>query len=89
MAGLFELFVDEQSRFRFRLLDAEGVVMAVSSGFADKSAAVAGIEAVRECAGMGLISDASGQGPVRTWRPDRPGTRPPLSMHRTRDRLAS
>lgn len=65
--------------------------MAVSSGFADKSAAVAGIEAVRECAGMGLISDASGEGTVRTWRPDqtRPGTRLPLSMHRTRDRLAS
>lgn len=86
MAGLFEIFVDEQSQFRFRLLDAEGVVMAVSSGFADKSGAVAGIEAVRECAGMGLISDASGQSTIRTWRPDRPGTRLP---HRTRDRLAS
>ena len=48
MAGLFELFVDAQSQFRFRLLDAKGVEMAVSSAFEDKSAAVAGIEAVRE-----------------------------------------
>ena len=91
MAGLFEIFVDEQSQFRFRLLDARGVLMAVSSGFADKSAAVAGIEAVRECAGMGLISDCSGQAPERAQKPDSPGTHLPLTMHRrqTHDRLAS
>jgi hypothetical protein len=63
--------------------------MAVSSGFEDKRAAVAGIEAVRECAGMGLITDASDQAPVRTRKPDRPGTRLPISMHSTRKRLAS
>jgi uncharacterized protein YegP (UPF0339 family) len=89
MAGLFELFVDAQSQFRFRLLDAGGVVLAVSSGFEDKRAAVAGIEAVRECAGMGLITDASDQAPGRTRKSDRPGTRLPISMHRTRDQLAS
>jgi uncharacterized protein YegP (UPF0339 family) len=57
MAGLFELFVDAQSQFRFRLLDGRGLVLAVSSGFDDKLAAVAGIYAVRECAGTGLITD--------------------------------
>lgn len=31
--------------------------MAVSEPFVDKRAAVRGISAVRECAGMGLISD--------------------------------
>ena len=57
MAGKFELFVDTESKFRFRLKAPDGTVMAVSAAFRDKSAAVAGIAAVRECAGMGLISD--------------------------------
>ncbi|MDZ4093250.1 MAG: DUF1508 domain-containing protein, partial [Arthrobacter sp.] len=53
MTGQFELFVDTDSRFRFRLRAPDGTVMAVSAAFPDKSAAVAGIAAVRECAGMG------------------------------------
>ena len=57
MAGMFELFVDAESHFRFRLKGPDGALMAVSSAFEDKSAAVAGIAAVRECAGMGLITD--------------------------------
>lgn len=57
MTGKFELFVDAESKFRFRLRAPDGAVMAVSAAFPDKSAAVAGIAAVRECAGMGLISD--------------------------------
>lgn len=63
--------------------------MAVSSGFEDKSAAVAGIEAVRECAGMGLISDCSQQAPDRIRKPNWSGTRRPMAVHRTRDQLAS
>lgn len=57
MAGTFELFVDGESNFRFRFKAPDGTVMAVSSAFSDKPAAVAGISAVRECAGMGLIAD--------------------------------
>lgn len=57
MAGMFEVFVDTESQFRFRLKGPDGTVMAVSTAFEDKSAAVAGIAAVRECAGMGLITD--------------------------------
>jgi uncharacterized protein len=57
MAGIFELFLDSESHFRFRLKAPDGTVMAVSRGFHDKAAAVAGISAVREYAGMGLISD--------------------------------
>lgn len=68
MAGTFELFVDAESKFRFRLKAPDGTVMAVSAAFRDKSAAVAGIAAVRECAGMGLVSDlcseATAQGRV-------------------------
>jgi len=37
--------------------------VALSSGFDDKLAAVAGIDAVRECAGTGLIADLSDPAP--------------------------
>jgi uncharacterized protein YegP (UPF0339 family) len=60
MAGLFEVFVDAESHFRFRLKAPDGTVMAVSRAFDDKPAAVAGIAAVRECAGTGLICAGMG-----------------------------
>lgn len=62
MAGKFELFLDRESNFRFRLRAPDGTVMAESAAFRDKSAAVAGIAAVRECAGMGLITDLCSEG---------------------------
>ncbi|MFC9335742.1 YegP family protein [Arthrobacter sp. NPDC057009] len=57
MAGMFELFVDEEAAYRFRLTAPDGTIMAVSKPFNTKTDAVAGIAAVREYAGMGLISD--------------------------------
>jgi uncharacterized protein YegP (UPF0339 family) len=57
MAGMFEVFVDTESYFRFRLKAPDGTVMAVSTPFDSKAAAAAGIAAVRECAGTGLITD--------------------------------
>lgn len=57
MAGMFELYVDAESYFRFRLTAPDGTVMAVSRAFDTKSAAVAGIADVREYAGMGHITD--------------------------------
>ncbi|GAA5197594.1 hypothetical protein GCM10023346_32660 [Arthrobacter gyeryongensis] len=57
MAGIFEVFVDGESFFRFRLKSPDGVVIAVSTPFEDKPAVVAGIAAARECAGMGLVTD--------------------------------
>lgn len=57
MTGSFEVFVDSDSYFRFRLKAPDGTIMAVSMAFEDKPAAVAGITAVREYAGMGLITD--------------------------------
>ena len=57
MAGMFELFLDPESCFRFRLTAPDGTVMAVSKAFDTKTAAVAGIAEVREYAGMGHITD--------------------------------
>jgi uncharacterized protein YegP (UPF0339 family) len=60
MTGGFEVFLDTQLRFRFRLLDADGAVLAVSCPFLSKREAAAGIAALRECAGTGLIADLTG-----------------------------
>ena len=59
MAGTFEVFLDSESRFRFRLRSPDGTVVAVSGAFEDKRAVAAGIAAVRECAGTGLVTDLS------------------------------
>lgn len=81
MAGLFELFVDAQSRVRFRLTAPDGTVMAVSKAFDDKRAAVAGIAAVREYAGMGHITDLC---PARRSNPAPPRSDsvPPAQAYR-------
>ena len=57
MAGQFEIFTDAESNVRFRLLAADGTVLAISRAFDDKRQAANGIMAVRECAGTGLISE--------------------------------
>lgn len=57
MTGSFELFEDEYGCFRFRVTAPNGTMVALSTDFPDKRAAVAGIEAMREYAGMGLITD--------------------------------
>jgi uncharacterized protein YegP (UPF0339 family) len=66
MAGMFEVFVDGESKFRFRLKAPDGTVVAESAAFSDKSAAVAGIAAVRECAGMGLVTDLCPEGGMQS-----------------------
>ena len=57
MAGMFELFADSDSSFRFQLTAPDGTVMALSKPFPDKRAAVAGIAEVREYAGMGFVTE--------------------------------
>lgn len=59
VAGMFELFVDNDASFRFQLTAPDGTVMAVSRAFPDKAAAVEGIAAVREYAGMGHVRELS------------------------------
>lgn len=85
MAGMFELFADSDTSFRFRLTAPDGTVMALSRPFPDKRAAVAGIAAVREYAGMGFVTEvpapkpgpAQLPGPARVAVPARvPGRRP-------------
>jgi uncharacterized protein YegP (UPF0339 family) len=69
MAGKFEAFVDHDSFFRFRLLGPDGTIMAVSGPFDSKSALAAGIAAVRECAGTGLVTDLCPAGTVARQAP--------------------
>ena len=57
MAGQFEIYTDAESNVRFRLLGADGTILAISRAYTDKRAAADGIMAVRECAGTGLIQE--------------------------------
>ena len=59
MTGMFELFTGSDAAYRFRLTAPDGTVMALSKPFPDKPSAVAGIAAVREYAGMGLVTEIS------------------------------
>lgn len=62
MAGMFELFSGSDASYRFRLTAPDGTVMALSRSFPDKPSAVAGIAAVREYAGMGLVCEIPAPG---------------------------
>lgn len=64
MTGMFEVFIDEDTSFRFRLKAPDGTVVAISMSFPDKFAAVCGISDVREFAGMGLITDLCPEVPL-------------------------
>jgi uncharacterized protein len=57
MAGQFELFMDEESKVRFRIIGPDGTVLGLSRSFPDTRAAAAGVEAMRESAGTGLITN--------------------------------
>ena len=77
MAGQFEIFTDAESKVRFRLLAADGTVLAISTAFDDKRQAADGIMAVRECAGTGLIREVrsnpwTGQRDTRNASPTPP-----------------
>lgn len=74
MAGMFELFLDDDATFKFQVTAPDGTVMAVSRAFSDKEEAVRGIAAVREYAGMGLVREISAS-PVD--RPSSPRPSPP------------
>jgi uncharacterized protein len=71
MAGMFELFIDAEASFRFQLTAPDGTVMAVSRPFPSKAAAVEGIAAVREYAGMGHVREIA-TAPVDRFLGSRP-----------------
>ena len=83
MTGTFELFTDDNQYFRFRLTAPDGTVIALSRPFPDKAAAVAGITAVREYAGIGLITDLCPDIPSTNHRPT-PGQQPGPPLHTPR-----
>ena len=81
MTGMFELFTDSDASYRFRLTAPDGTVMALSRSFPDKPSAVAGIAAVREYAGMGLVTE------IRAPQDDH--VRQSLAVRPARIRIAS
>lgn len=57
MAGKFEIHQDGDQSYKFRLIDGDGNVVAVSPRFRTVSGVVEGINALRENAATGLVVD--------------------------------
>jgi uncharacterized protein YegP (UPF0339 family) len=60
VAAKFELYLDAEDCFRFRLIGPDGTVMLTSEPYADEDVAIAGIWSVREAAARGKIVDITG-----------------------------
>ena len=70
--GTFEIVRVDGGGFLLRLVDGNGMVLATSRTYPDISAAVKGVEAVRESAATSHISDETVRHPVPTgfgWTP--------------------
>ncbi len=59
MAGYFKLVDAHDGGFRVKLTAPDGTLVAVSTFYASKDEAVAGIELIREIAGTGPVVDHS------------------------------
>ncbi len=62
--GTFEIVRVDGGGFLLRLVDGDGKVLALSRTYADISAAVEGVEALREGAATSYISDQTARPPV-------------------------
>ncbi len=79
MTALFELYMDGDDCFRFRLVAADGEVMLTSVAYAYEDVAIAGIWAVREAAVTGSIVDLTGMKPtIQDSEPPGPADTPPM-----------
>ncbi|MHA7181461.1 YegP family protein [Arthrobacter sp. MDB2-24] len=68
MAGYFKLVDAHDDGFRVKLTAPDGTLVAVSTYYASKEEAIAGIELIREIAGTGPVVDHS-----RIGSPDQEG----------------
>lgn len=59
MAGYFKLVDAHDDGFRVKLTAPDGTLVAVSTFYATKEEAIAGIELIREIAGTGPVMDHS------------------------------
>ena len=57
MAGKFEVYEDKSGKFRFRLKAGNGEVVATGEGYATKSGAIGGTEAVQRAADGAEVVD--------------------------------
>lgn len=57
MTGKFQIYKDKQGQYRFRLLAANGQVIATGQGYKAKKSCLAGIESVRKNAPAAAIEE--------------------------------
>jgi uncharacterized protein YegP (UPF0339 family) len=60
MAAKFEIFEDAKGEFRFRLVAANGEVVATGESYESKSGVIRGIDAVKRAAAEAEIDDKTG-----------------------------
>ena len=60
MAAKFELYMDAEGKFRFRLKAANGEVIAASEAYESRSSAMNGIESIRRSAAKAAVVDHTG-----------------------------
>ncbi|MDR6508404.1 DUF1508 domain-containing protein [Arthrobacter oryzae] len=78
MSGHFELLDAPAGGYRVRLVDKSGHTVAVSTIFPTKQAAAAGITAIREIGGTGLVRDMrENRHSERVHSPIKPAQTPP------------
>lgn len=56
----FEVYQDKASKYRFRLKDTEGRILAVGEAYASKAACMEEIEAIKKSAGSAQVVDVKG-----------------------------
>jgi len=61
--SVFELYRDGHAKFRFRILDDDGAIIAVSEEHEDKASAIAAIRTARDCAATSRVIDLCGAHP--------------------------
>lgn len=59
MESKFELNKDVKGEFRFKLLAANGMTIAVSQGYNSKESALKGIESVKQNAPVAVVEDTT------------------------------
>lgn len=61
MAGQFELYQDRSGKFRFRLKNGKGVLVAVSSAYSTRADAKSAIKSLRKTAPKADVDDQTTQ----------------------------
>jgi uncharacterized protein len=82
MAGTFELYKDQDGKFRFRLKAGNGQIIAAGEAYESKAAALAGIESVRTHAANATVAEEHDRATTAAPKAERRRSRPSSATKR-------